>query len=98
MGDFRNGYNAVTNRTETPYFTYHIFEPPYGLMMGFTNGRHRTVNLAALGAPWIPMEVSTNTAEALQEFKERFGYKPLLEAVAMPRKIVSAGTEAFPTV
>lgn len=39
----------------------------------FTNGRHRTSNLAALGARWLPIEVDPKYGEAAK-IMDRYGY------------------------
>lgn len=40
----------------------------------FTNGRHRTVNMANLGAPYMPLQIYN---EGIDEFKVLFEWKPL---------------------
>jgi len=46
------------------------------LGMGFVNGRHRTANVATLGAPYLPLDVSiVGDPEQIISFKEKYEWQ-----------------------
>lgn len=66
--------NNVTPQKGYPnapaHISFHVYEEEGSGHFGFVNGRHRTANLAKLGAPFIPVDLSCK--ENLSLFKSLF--------------------------